>query len=71
MLLQSHAGQIHLLPTFPKLWPDGFVKGLCTRGGFVVDMEWKKGTLASAMIHYQDQMFKAKAKKGAGVTDNK
>ncbi len=74
MLLQSHAGQIHLLPALPKQWPDGFIKGLCARGGFVVDMEWKKGTLrsavirsktdVSAVIRYQDQTLKAEAKKG-------
>jgi alpha-L-fucosidase 2 len=74
MLLQSHAGQIHLLPALPKQWADGFVKGLCARGGFVVDMEWKKGTLISAVIRskanvsvvirYQDHTLKAEAKKG-------
>jgi alpha-L-fucosidase 2 len=50
MLLQSHQGSIHLLPALPAAWPSGQVNGLCTRGGFVVDIAWQDGRLTQARI---------------------
>jgi len=49
MLIQSHLGEIHLLPALPAAWPKGQVSGLKARGNITVDLRWQLGKL-----HYAD-----------------
>ena len=53
ILVQSHDGFIHILPALPDAWPTGEVKGLVTRGGFMVDITWKDGELSYLRLHSQ------------------
>ena len=50
VLLQSHGGEINLLPALPKAWPAGTVKGLRARGNFRVDITWQAGRVTAYRI---------------------
>lgn len=51
MLLQSHAGVVHILPALPaQAIPSGTAQGLVARGNFVVDIEWAEGSLTKATV---------------------
>lgn len=50
MLLQSHGGVVYPLPALPENWNTGSVKGICARGGFVLDYTWNGGSIASLTV---------------------
>ncbi len=50
MLVQSHRGEIHLLPALPPVWPEGRVAGIRARGAVTVDLEWRAGRLVAATL---------------------
>jgi len=74
MLLQSHTGQLVLLPALPAAWPTGTVKGLRARGGFEVDIHWQAGELAyvsirarrgtHGVVRYRDRTAELKMRPG-------
>jgi len=74
MLLQSHTKYIDLLPALPTALPVGEVKGLCARGGFVVNLKWQNGKLQEAvivsnagkdcLIRYNGKVISLKTEKG-------
>jgi alpha-L-fucosidase 2 len=81
MLLQSHNGEIHLLPALPDAWAAGHVKGLVARGSFVVDIRWEDGKMTEAKIlskkgnrctiRYQNQVIKVQTSPRQLVTIDK
>jgi alpha-L-fucosidase 2 len=50
ILVQSHGGEIRLLPALPKAWSAGKVSGLRARGGVEIDLTWAGGMPATATL---------------------
>lgn len=80
MLLQSHLGEIHLLPALPSAWKKGSVSGLRARGGFEVDIDWKNSNLKKAIVksvtgtkcivRYQQKNVTLEMERGASIQLN-
>jgi alpha-L-fucosidase 2 len=74
MLLQSQTKYIDLLPALPDALPEGEVKGLCARGGFVINLKWENGKLQQVelfskagrpcLLRYRDKVMELKTEKG-------
>lgn len=50
MLIQSHTGEISILPSIPSAWPNGSFTGMRARGGFEVDATWQNGSATSVTV---------------------
>ena len=80
MFLQSQTKFIDLLPALPDGLPNGLVKGLCARGGFVLNVKWKEGKLVEVEIvskagkdcniRYNGNVFNLPTQKGKKYTLN-
>lgn len=74
MLLQSHEGIVEILPALPLSWKNGYIRGLKTRGGHVIDIEWednelkklkiKIGFMQDFKIKYKDKIISINGKVG-------
>ncbi|MEX0324359.1 MAG: glycoside hydrolase N-terminal domain-containing protein [Puniceicoccaceae bacterium] len=55
-LLQSHAGEIHLLPCLPDMWPEGSFSGFRGRGGVTIDASWNKEKVVATLRTNKDDV---------------
>ena len=51
MLVQSTESSVTLLKALPKAWQEGKVKGLCAKGGLVIDLTWERGLIKTVRIY--------------------
>jgi alpha-L-fucosidase 2 len=69
MLLQSHSGEIALLPALPAAWPSGKITGLRARGAITVDLDWSNGKLNETVLRPSvSGNLKIRAPKGQRLT---
>lgn len=50
LIIQSHEGFIHLLPSLPDAWADGSVDGIRVRGGYEVSLQWEDKQITQVEI---------------------
>ena len=51
MLLQEENGVLYPLPALPKKWTSGNISGLVCRGGYTIDLKWKKNRISDIRIY--------------------
>ncbi len=51
MIVQSHTGEVDLLPALPDALAHGEIQGICARGGFELDITWEDGNLKKVIVH--------------------
>jgi alpha-L-fucosidase 2 len=83
MLLQSHNGELALLPALPDAWKNGAISGIKARGNFAVAIDWKEGKLSKARVvavlggtcrisaPQPIKIIEVSSKKATGGNDNK
>ena len=49
-LVQSHSGEINILPALPEEWTSGSLSGVRARGGFELDFEWEGGRITKISV---------------------
>jgi alpha-L-fucosidase 2 len=68
MLMQSHSGEISLLPALPAEWPKGSVTGLRGRGSYTVDIQWDNQQLSNAtLISRTTQTCRLRTRTAVGI----
>ena len=68
MLLQSHGGEIRILPALPSAWQEGSINGLRARGAVGVDLRWARGKAVEAVLRPDlDGARKIRIKEGQSV----
>ncbi|QXP66382.1 glycoside hydrolase N-terminal domain-containing protein [Polaribacter sp. AHE13PA] len=80
MLMQSHNGEVHVLPALPDAWASGSIKGIVAKKGFEIDMTWELGKLKTLVVtsklgntlklRYNDDVKEIATKKGEVLTFN-
>ncbi len=80
LLIQSHTKYIDILPALPKAFANGEVKGICARGGFVIDIKWSEGKLEKLevvskagmplLLRYNGKIIEIKTKRNKYYTFN-